>query len=77
MEFLERVRFFREWIEHFLPASFCGRVRGWNEPLQEAESERKNGDLILRQLNVLRSPGGSSARADSGTNRDIFVRFKI
>ena len=44
-EFLEKVKFFREWIEHFLPASFCGRVGGWNEPLQEAESELINGDL--------------------------------
>ena len=38
-QFVECLRLIFEGVNHSLSASFCGRLKGWNEPLQEAESE--------------------------------------
>ena len=40
-QFLECLRIVFEGVNHGLPTSLCGWVeKGWNEPLQEAESEQ-------------------------------------
>ena len=38
-QFVECLRFIFEGVNHSLSASFCGRVEGVSEPLQEAENE--------------------------------------
>ena len=39
-QFVECLRLIFEKVNHSLSTSFCGRVEGWNEPLQEAENEQ-------------------------------------
>ena len=38
-QFLKCLKIVFEKVNHNLSASLCGRVEGWNEVLQEAESE--------------------------------------